>query len=125
PATRGVAMDSAEKPVPGLVQTAVDLDMIAARKVQLPDVEPPGHVDVPAADAVLIVGHVVHEGGYESGDSGTGGVGEILADGTARVGEPVGEQRGLGVEQEPSGLAGAGREHHDFRAEVLVTAVGF
>ena len=43
------------KPAPGWLESAADFDMVAAREVELLVVEPPRHVDVHAADAVLVV----------------------------------------------------------------------
>ena len=99
--------------------------MVAAREVELLVVEPPRHVHVHAADAVLVVRHVVHHRRDESGDVGAGRVGEVLAHHAAGVGEPL---REAATTCELAGSARdsqrARREHHDARAHVLVRAGG-
>ena len=53
--------------------------------------------------------------GMKPRDAGAGGVGEVLADHAARVGEALREARRLRVEQQPRRLARARREHDDPR----------
>src|SRR5690606_36457166 len=101
-----------------------DLDVVAAREVELGVVQPPGHVDVGAADAVLVVRHLVDEAGDEPGHVHADRVGEVLSDRSAGVGEALGEEAGPGVEQETRRLACARREHDDARGNVLVLARG-
>ena len=48
---------------------AAELDVIAAREIELLVVEPPRHVEVHAADAVLVVRHAVHHLRDEAGDA--------------------------------------------------------
>src|SRR5258705_9683452 len=101
------------------IGTAPHLDVIPAREVELFVVEPPRHVDVHAAYAVVIVGDGIHHFWDESGDIGACGIGEVLADRAAAVRESVWEQRGLGVQQQPRALAGARGDDHDAGIDVM------
>ena len=76
-----IALDAAEESVAGRTGEATpNFDVVAAREVELPVVDPPRHVDVISADAVLVVRDVVHHLRDESTDIGAGRVGEILSD---------------------------------------------
>ena len=79
-AARRIALDSTHESVTGRVQATSDLDVISAREVELPVVDPPRHVDVISPDPVLVVRDVVHHLRDESSDIGAGRVGEIPAD---------------------------------------------
>src|SRR5712671_1112701 len=110
-AAAGIALDSTHEAVTGRIQSATDLDVIPARKIELLVVDPPRHVDVVAAYAVLVVRNVVHHFGNEAPDIGAGGVSEILPDDSAGVGETVRKLCGLRVEHQASGLASARGKH--------------
>ena len=96
--------------------------MVAAREVELAVVEPPRHVDVHAARAVVVVRRQAFEDRDVALHAGAGGVGEVAADGAAGVGEAVGMPRRLRVEEQPRRLAGAGGEDDDLRAHLLLAA---
>src|SRR6478672_1411187 len=59
---------------------AARFDVIAAGKIELSVVEPPGDVYVHPADAVLVVGDAVRQLWDVARNGKTGGVGEIAAD---------------------------------------------
>src|SRR5690606_8168135 len=59
-AARRVALDTVQYAVARHVEAATDLDVIAAREVERAVVEPPWHVDVAAAGAVLVVRRSLH-----------------------------------------------------------------
>ena len=94
--------------------------MVAAREIELRVVQPPRHVQVHPADAVLVMRDVISHRRNESGEVGPRRVGEILADGAARVGEPLRMARRLRVEQNARRLARARRDDDDARVDVLV-----
>ena len=96
--------------------------MVAAGKIELLVVDPPRHVDVVAADAVLVVRNVVHHFGNEAPDVGPGGIGEILPDDSARVCEAVRKLRRLRVEHQARGLARARGKHDHARISVPLGA---
>src|SRR5690606_40445004 len=50
-----IGLDPAHEPVRRHAPPAPDLDVVAAGEIELAVVEPPGTVQVPAADAVLVV----------------------------------------------------------------------
>ena len=61
PISTPCTVDAAHEAGAGHAAAAADLDVVAAREVELLVVEPPRHVEVRAADAVLVVRHVVHQ----------------------------------------------------------------
>ena len=120
----GEQFDAVERPEPRHVASAAGLDVVAAREVELPVVEPPRHVDVHAARAVLVVRNAVHHRGHDPADVGSGRIRQVLAHRAARVGQSGWKLRTLRVEQQACGLAGARREHDDPRAHVAIASVG-
>ena len=90
---------------------APELDVVAAREVELPVVEPPRHVDVHAPDAVVVVRRQVGEGGNEAADARcpTESV-RYRPTPPLELARPFGMPAGARVEQEPGRLAGAGGE---------------
>src|SRR5207249_2774569 len=102
------------------VRAAPHLDVVAAREVELLLPEPPRHVQMHAAHAVVVVRHVVRHLGNEAGHIRPGGVGDVLPDRAARVGQAVRIQAGPGVPRQPGGLHGARGPPHDAGAHMAV-----
>src|SRR5439155_24706860 len=94
-ALAGKALDATHEAVARRIEPATDLDVVAAREVELLVVEPPGHVEVHAADTILVVRDVIDHRGDEPRDVRSGGVGDVLADHAAGVGEALREERRL------------------------------
>ena len=117
-------VDAAHEAVAGHVAAAPGLEVIAAGEVELPTVEPPRHVDVHAARPVLVERRQAFELRYVALHAGAGGVGEVAADRAARVGQTVGMARRFRVQEQPRGLARAGRQHHHLRLHLLLAAGG-
>jgi hypothetical protein len=124
PAGVRIILDSAHESVRRRSHPAADLDVVAAREVELLVVEPPGHVDVHTADAVLVVRHVVDHGRDVATGARTRRVGDVLADHAAGVGETLRKLRRLGVEEQSRGLERARREHHGASRDVALLAAG-
>src|SRR5208283_5740610 len=86
----------------GEFASTANLNVVAAWKIILAVVLPPGNVHVHAADAIVIVrrdfGHFRNVAPAVASD----GVCEVAADPTGRVGKTVGEQFGLGIEEKTS-----------------------
>ena len=89
----GESLDATAEAVRRLPQPTIDFDVIPAREVELLVIEPPGHVHVHAADAVLVVRDVIDHRRDETAGVGAGGVGDVLADDAARVREPLRKER--------------------------------
>src|SRR5258706_4198306 len=100
-------VDGTHEPVARHVPPAPALEVVAARGVQLPVVEPPGHVHVHAPDAVFIEGRQALEARDLAGDAGARAVREVAADRPAGVREAVRVADRLRVEEEPE----IGRAH--------------
>src|SRR5262245_4029924 len=100
-------MHAAERPEHWHPPTATNLDVVAAREIELLVVAPPWHEQVRPAGTVFVVRRAIHHLRDEAADAGAGCVGEVLADDTARVAETLREARGLRVEQEPCSFTGA------------------
>ena len=115
-------MNAAHEAVARHAPAAPDLDVVAAREVERPVFEPPRHVEMHAAHAVVVVRHVIRHLRDEPGHVRPGRVGDVPADGSARVGEAVREQRGRGVEQQTRRLEGARGRDHDPGTHVAVLA---
>src|SRR3954468_23226440 len=98
-------MDAAEESGAGHPAAAANLDVIAAGEVERLVIDPPRHVEVHAADAVLVVWMPVHQPRNEPRDAGSGGVRQILADDAAGVAEALREFGRLRIEQDARGLA--------------------
>src|SRR5439155_12578347 len=106
PAAPVEALNAAEDAVAwSAAASAADLDVIPARKIELRVVEPPRHVEMHAADAVLVVRHAVAQLRNVSGDREPSRIGEIATDRAARVREAIGEARRRRVQQQPRRLA--------------------
>src|SRR5207244_9471499 len=73
-------LDPTQDAVARLMAAAADLDVIAAREIELGVVEPPRHVEMHTADAVLVVRDAVGQLRNETADAQTRRVGEVLAD---------------------------------------------
>jgi hypothetical protein len=86
-----IALNASHESVRGLREAPPNLDVIPTWEIQLLVVEPPRHVDVPAADAILVMRDMVHHRRNESGDVGPGRVGEILAHDAAGVRQSLGK----------------------------------
>ena len=117
-------MDAAQRAEAGHPPAAAELDVVAAREIELLVVAPPRHVEMRSARAVFVVRHAVHHLRDEAANAGAGRVGEVLADDAARVAEALRKARRLRVEQQPRGFAGARRQHHDPPAHVILAAGG-
>src|SRR5207248_6157529 len=63
-----LTLDPATEPGLGEPGAAPHLDVVAPREIQLLVVEPPGHVHVHPAHAVVIVGDGIHHFGHEPAD---------------------------------------------------------
>jgi hypothetical protein len=121
-AARWIALDPAHEARFGLPQAAPHLDVIAAGKIELRVVQPPWHVDVHAADAILVMRNMINHRRDEPGDVGPRGVGQVLPDRTAAVGETLRKMGGRRVEENPRRLTRARRQHNDAGADVAVLA---
>ena len=117
--------DPVEKSELGHVAAAPGLDVVAAGEVELPVVDPPGHVEVHASRAVFVVSDHLFELRKVADAIGARGIHEIAADGAARVRQALGESRRAGVQQKARGLAGARGENHHASPNVPVAQVGF
>ena len=107
-------------------EAAADLDVIAAREILVLLVEfPPGHINVHAADAVAVVARHAFERRNVPREAVAHRVGEVAPDLSGTVGESVGEQRRLRIQQHARGFAGARRHHHRPAADLLLGARGF
>src|SRR5260370_25961855 len=93
------------------IAAAAKFNVIAARKIILAVELPPGDVHVHAADAIVSVRRQFFELRNEAPAVAAHRVGEVCANGAGGVGKPVGELRGLGVQEETRGFAGACREN--------------
>src|SRR5208283_1511818 len=102
-----------------------NLNVVAAWKIILAVVLPPGNVHVHAADAIVIVrrdfGHFRNVAPAVASD----GVCEVAADPTGRVGKTVGEQFGLGIEEKTSGFTRACRNDDGAGEHTLFGTRGF
>ena len=83
---------------------------------------PPRHEDVHAADAILVVGHAVHQLRDEPLHAEPGRIGQILADVAAGIAEALGKLVRLRIEQDARRLAGARGQHDDARLDVVLAA---
>src|SRR5205814_9989905 len=120
--TTRIALDSAHEAIAGRVEPTAHFNVVAAGKIELLVVDPPRHVYVVSADTIFVVGNVIHHLRDESGDVGASGVGEIFADDTTGVGQPLRKFRRLRVEQQARCLASARRQHHYSRVGVMFGA---
>src|SRR4029077_4002215 len=96
---------------------AAELDVIAAREAELAGelllVEPPRYVARMTVGAVLVERRQALQERHLSDHRAADRVHEVAPDLAARVAEPLGKLRALGVEQDAHRLAGARGEDHD------------
>ena len=103
---------------------AAEFDVIPAREIERLVVQPPRHVEVRAAGAVLVVRHAVFHLRDVTADPQAGRIGEVAADDAAGIRQAIGKAARLRIEQQPGRLARAGREHDDARTDGVVAAIG-
>src|SRR5450756_2080014 len=112
---------SAENAHAGHAASAAEFDVIAAREGHFTGllllVEPPRHVHVHAADAIVIGRRQIFEDRQIAVDRRADGVHDVLADHARTVGDAVGEQAGFGVEHDARGFAATGGEHDHARVD--------
>ena len=91
-------MNSAHEAGTRLTHSAAYFDVIAARKIELLVVEPPWHVHVHAAGAILVVSRVILHRGDVSGNSCACCISDVFANRAARIRESLRKSRAPRIE---------------------------
>jgi hypothetical protein len=108
------------------METAADLDVIAARKILLLIVEqPPGNVDVHPADTVRIVARKICHGGNVTRQAVTSRVRKVAPYHAGFVRNAVRKSRRLGIQQQARRFAGARRDNRRPASNLLFRPRGF
>src|SRR5579862_1445280 len=116
--------DSVESADGRHVAAASELDVIAAEEIVLLSELPPGHVEVHASRAVMIVRRHLYKLREIAGQVASDGIGKVAADDAGGVGESVGKAGGARVQEEARGFAGAGGDYEGFGTDALFGAGG-
>ena len=125
PALAVEPLDAAHDPECGrAAAAAAELDMVAAREIELLVIDPPGHVQMHAADAVLVVRDAIRQLRNVARHRQAGRVGQITPDDAARVRQAVRKTGRLRVEQDSRRLTRARGENDDAGAHGVIAAVG-
>ena len=98
------------------------LDVVAAREIELLVVQPPRHVEVRAAGAVLVVRHAVHQPRNEAADARAGRVGQVLADVPLEFPRPCGNFDDFELSRMRADSHALAGHDDDARADVVFAA---
>src|SRR6478736_1496891 len=105
-AARWISVDAPASAQTRHAAAAAKLDVIAARETELRVVEPPRHIEMCAACAVLVMRMAVHHRGYEPAHAGAGRISQVLTNHAARVRKALRELSRSRIEQQSRRLAG-------------------